>query len=78
MAIENYPFNEDWERVIPVFAYFELCWVSDLLLNELQSDETLYKYVMHRLRRSWKKQDTKELVEKFINDYYDEKNTWNE
>jgi hypothetical protein len=36
-------------------------------------DTKLYKYVMHRLRRTWSHSDTKDIVHKFIEDYFKEK-----
>lgn len=78
MAIEDFFLNEDWEYVVPLSVYFEIMWVPKTIRNELENDTQLSKYVLHRLRRTRLKEDIKYLVEKFVNDYFDEKNTWNE
>lgn len=72
MMIEDYPKNQDWEYVIPVKEYMALSWVDVDDWNKMKADERLYKYVMHRLRRSWKHNATSELVKSYINSYYDE------
>ena len=77
MAIEDFFLNEDWEYVVPITAYFEIMWVPKILRDELANDTQLHKYVIHRLRRTRLNKDTRSLVEKFVNDYFDEKNTWN-
>lgn len=81
MAIEDFFLNEDWEYVVPITAYFEIMWVPKAIRNELENDTQLHRYVIHRLRRTRLNENIKYLVEKFVNDYYDEldeKNTWNE
>ena len=41
--------------------------------QKLRDDDNLFKYVMHRLRRTWLHSDTKDIVHKFIEDYFKEK-----
>jgi hypothetical protein len=70
--IEDYPKNEDWEYVIPTIDRLEMNWVSRKQTEMFFFDTKLYKYVMHRLRRTWLHKNTKELVDKFIYDYCNE------
>lgn len=78
MDIEDFFLNEDWEYVVPLSVYFEIMWVPAVIRSELEKDTQLSKYVLHRLRRTRLNKDTRSLVEKFVNDYFDEKKTWNE
>ena len=76
--LEEYPKNENWEYVIPVSTYMALSWVPLDDWIQMKNYPEVYKYVMFRLRRCWLKQNTCELVHKFIEDYFEEKKAWNE
>lgn len=73
MITDDFEKNQDWDWVIPIWIYMARSWVELEDRQKLRDDDNLFKYVMHRLRRTWSHSDTKDIVHKFIEDYFKEK-----